>query len=107
VLTDKTQPAKVIAGEKSRNCARMPKTNLPEKVMKAVRHKAEGRKVLFCGNFCDVLAELFFAIARVTCGLLGFNYGKYGAVNVVKAEVGEPIPRRGIIALDGHLQPDL
>jgi hypothetical protein len=104
VLVDKTEPTKVISCEKSGNRARVRKANLPEKVMKAIRHKAEGRKILFCGDFCHVLTKLFFAIAGVTCCSLSLDNGQDRSIDIVEAEVSEAVPGGWIVALDGHLQ---
>ncbi len=56
------------------------------------------------GNLGHVLAELLLAFAGVARSPLRFDYGKDGAINIIEAEVGETVPWRRIIALDGDLE---
>jgi hypothetical protein len=59
---------------------------------------------LLGSNLGHVLAELMFAFASVARSPLRFDYGKDGAVDIIEAEVGETVPGRRIIALDGNLE---
>jgi len=104
VLADKAQAPQVIGREESSDRTGMCEVNVPEEMMQAVRHKAERGNALLGSNLGHVMAELLFALASVACGLLGFDYGKDRAIDIVEAEVGEPVPGRGIITLDGNLE---
>ena len=69
-----------------------------------MRRNQRSRNVLLGGNLGHVLAELLFAFASIARSPLRFDYSKDGAIDVIEAEVGETVPGRRIIALDGDLE---
>ena len=85
----------------------MRQADLPEEMVQPVGHEPERRHFLLSCNLCHVLAELLFALARVARRALGFDDGEHAAVGVVEAKIGEAVPRRRVVALDGNLKLDL
>ena len=73
----------------------------------AVRHKSKWDERLRLCDLVDVLLELCFAFAGVSCGLLRLDDREDGAIGVVQAEVGEAVPGRLVVARDRYLEADL